>query len=582
MSQLNRGSLEGALRAYSTILKQDPKDRRIRQKVGELLLKLGRPAEAEKQLREVAEGLVREGAHRAAVAVLKQLLTLRGEEPGLQIELAECYVGSGHPNEARQHFDTAMRLSIGAGRPLDAAKPARRLAELNPLEPAAKLRVAELLEAGGDNIGASTVYQEVAEEYRRRGRPDEVGRVAEIALRLRPEDAGLLLDAAGARVAAADWKRALVHLQVAFAADPRDPRTLDLLARALDGLGQPDKSLRVLTELARVAAERVDPVLEADALRRASRLAPADAELQSWLAQAEQRLARAERRITQLALAQSANEVELRVQVRAEVCARYGFPQRAEAALREGLSASPGSLPLLASLAELLAAGNRRDEAVAVLEAILPRAGSEAEAVEDRLAVLGVADLAALSSGDGAQAAPLEEALEETIRAPAASKPPVAPASESVKRAADPDEDAFADFGPTDGTFAEVQPDALDEVIGVDLEEARSLVAVGMWADALALLEGAATLEGEVLRAQAIRGRGDVVGALDGLRGAVNDAAESDPAYADALFELSALYTATGKHRAAVRLLEELRDLDPSYRSSDVEARLRGLQKLLK
>jgi hypothetical protein len=48
------------------------------------------------------------------------------------------------------------------------------------------------------------------------------------------------------------------------------------------------------------------------------------------------------------------------------------------------------------------------------------------------------------------------------------------------------------------------------------------------------------------------------------------------------LFELSALYTATGKLRAAVRLLEELRDLDPSYRAGEVEARMRGLQKLLK
>ena len=178
----------------------------------------------------------------------------------------------------------------------------------------------------------------------------------------------------------------------------------------------------------------------------------------------------------------------------------------------------------------------------------------------------------------------VQDTLAETPNEPAAPEPPAQKPGvpQPGVRAADPDDDAFADFGPTDGTFAEVAPEALDDGIGVDLEEARSLVAVGMWSDALALLEGAAILEGEVLRAQAIRGRGDVVGALDGLRGAVNDASESDPAYADALFELSALYNANGKHRAAVRLLEELRDLDPTYRSTDVEARLRGLQKLLK
>ena len=84
------------------------------------------------------------------------------------------------------------------------------------------------------------------------------------------------------------------------------------------------------------------------------------------------------------------------------------------------------------------------------------------------------------------------------------------------------------------------------------------------------------------LRAQATRGLGDAPDALEILRDAVNDAREDDPAYLDALFELSALYTATGKARASMRLLEELKDLDAGFRATEVEARLRGLQKLLK
>ena len=56
--------------------------------------------------------------------------------------------------------------------------------------------------------------------------------------------------------------------------------------------------------------------------------------------------------------------------------------------------------------------------------------------------------------------------------------------------------------------------------------------AVGMWADALAMLDGVAGLEAAVLRAQANRGLGEVARALDLLREASNDAAESDPAYA--------------------------------------------------
>jgi tetratricopeptide (TPR) repeat protein len=641
--QLNLGSHEGALRAYLQIIRMDPKDRRIRQKVGELYLKLGKQSEAEKQLREVADSLVKEGAHRAAVAVLKQLIGIRADDPGIQFELAECYVASGYANDARTHFDTAMRLWIGVGKAADAAKAARRISELSPGEPALRLKVAELLEAAGDNNGAAAVYQEVADEYRRRGRPDEVGRIAEMALRLRPDDLGLLLDAAAARVDANEPKRALVHLQLAFSQGPREPRTLDLLARALEGVGQPDKALKVLVELGRVSAERADPAMEADALRRAARLAPQDAELGARLQAAEEKVDRLERRLTQLGLAQPTNEAELRAQVRGEVYARYGLFDRAAATLQDALAANPGSNCLTVSLAEVEAARGRKAEAVQWMQALLPRAGGDAAAVADRIAVLGggpnvepaapaaspppapepvvVAPpavegplergdrLAAADDFAGALAAyrealaadPLDDdvlariaALRERARAgaqpaPPAPAAPIAAPSFAPSPPAGPsdaeDEEAFADFAPLDdGTFSEVDPDALGAALpdGPDLDEARSLVAVGLWDDALALLEGDVSLESAVLRAQAVKGRGDTVRALDLLREAVNEALESDPAYCDALFELSALYTATGKPRSAVRLLEELKDLDPGYRSGEVDARMRGLARLVK
>jgi tetratricopeptide (TPR) repeat protein len=488
--------------------------------------------------------------------------------------------------------------------------------------------VAELLEAGGDALGAAAAYQEVAEEYRRRGRPDEVGRIAEMALRLKPDDLPLLLDAAGARVEAGEHKRALAHLQLAFGQAPRDPQTLDLLSRAFEGVGQADKALKVLGELARVAAERGQPALEAEALRRSLRLAPGEADLLARLRVAEEKITRMERRLTQLALAEPTTEAELRAQVRAEVYLRYGFADRADGALTEALAHAPDALGLLAAKAEVEAT---RDAAAALvtMERILLRAGAEADAVRERIALVrlaaglepatspsasppaapaspGSASRVASASADAyspeakgdrlAAAGDLVGAvmayrealatnpLDDTVLGKIAALRSAPRAAAVVAPPEPSEEDAFADFGPLeDGTFAEVLPDALDEVSPLgDVDEARSLVAVGMWTDALAMLEELEGLEAAVLRSQAVRGLGEVSRALDLLREASNDAAETDPAYPEALFELSALYTATGKHRAAVRLLEELRDLDPGYRVGEVEARMRGLQKLLK
>jgi tetratricopeptide (TPR) repeat protein len=145
-------------------------------------------------------------------------------------------------------------------------------------------------------------------------------------------------------------------------------------------------------------------------------------------------------------------------------------------------------------------------------------------------------------------------------------------------------------FRADDRIFAEISPDELDDLDdsafasleGPDLEEVRGLLAVGVHDEALALLEGAEGLEAAVLRAEAHRGKGELPRALDALKEAVAEAPETDPAYPAALFELAGLYTSTAKHRLALRTLEELRDLAPEHRAAEVEARVRGLQRLLK
>jgi tetratricopeptide (TPR) repeat protein len=623
LQHINRGNPDGALRSYLGILKIDPRDRRIRQKVGELYLKVGKPAEAERQFRDIADALIKEGNHRAAVAVLKQLVALRPDDPLLQIELGDCYVASNYPNDARQPYETAIRVLTASGNARDAARPARKVAELQPGEPALKLRVAEILEQAHDLAGAAAVYQDVAEEYRRRGRPDEVGRIAEMALRIKPDDVGLLLDAAAARVEAQDWKRALVHLQLAFGHAPREPRTLDLLAKAFEGVGQVEKALKVLGELARVGDDRQDALLEADALRRAARLAPADAAIRERLAIADMRVSRLERRLTSLVISQPASEDELRAQVRAEVYLRYGMGERAEAVLREALAERGDSLPLLVSLAECLATMGRKDDAVRAMERVLPRAGTESDAVIDRIGVLkGIAAAAPAFPPEEVATEPDEPADEPPAHEPAeargdrlAAAGNLAAAMQAYRDALTEDplndgvlakiaalrgnnsrppfeapvqamplpSDAFQSLG--EGTFAEVSPDALDEiesVDGEDLDEARALIAVGQFADAIVLIEHAPGLEARVVYAQALRGMGEGGRALDVLREATNEASDADPGYTDALFELSALYTATGKHRSALRLLEELKDLDAAFRAGEVDARMRGLQKLLK
>lgn len=623
LDALNRGSADGALRAYLAILRLDPKDRRVRQKVGEIYLRQGKNQDAERHLREVSDALLKEGSHRAAVSVLKQLAAIRPDDPQLQLDLGDCYLAGAYQTDARACFEGALRSWSSLGKPLLAAKAARRIADTNPADITLRLRVAELLEAGGDAPAATAAYSEVIDEFRRRGRTDEVARIAELALKGNPDDLGLLLDAAAGRIQQGEHKKALQALQLAFGKAPKEARTLDLLARAFEGAGQPERALKVLLELARVGTDRNDIAAEADALRRAAALAPDDADVRARLTRAEDRLGRLERKLTTLGCAEPTDEGTLRVVVRSELFVKFGMVDRAEREVRAALVSAADSLPLLASLAEVLVASGRVAEGLEVMERVVPRAGADSEAVLDRMALLKGVDRAA--------PAPLDDDVLEDDDDPS-TEPPVRPvgpetaeqrgdrlqaagdlpgallawrealaddplndavlgkiaALRSAARAAEParapepmraPEPVFGD--PDDGTFAEVEPEALGDELpagGGDLEQARALASVGEYDAALAIVRGEAGLLARVIEAQALRGQGDVARALEVLREATNDAADTDPDYPEALFELAGLYTATQKHRSALRLLEEVRDLAPTFRTADVVARIRGLQ----
>lgn len=102
-----------------------------------------------------------------------------------------------------------------------------------------------------------------------------------------------------------------------------------------------------------------------------------------------------------------------------------------------------------------------------------------------------------------------------------------------------------------------------------------------MYADALSLVDERKELSARLVTALAHKGLGDVNKAVDVLREATNDAAEGDPVYVEALFELAGLYVQTGKQRSALRMLEEVRELDPAFRPDEVDARVRGLRKAM-
>ena len=707
LALLNRGQVEKALNRYQALLRADPRDRRIRQKVAELLLRMGRRGEGERLLREVADSLVNEGQHRAAVALYKQLLELSPDDGELEAQLGICYATAGFPTEARRTLESAVK-HLSRTDPARAVASARQLMRLAPGETAVVVMVAELMESAGQRAEALESWRALAADAKRRGRTDDQVRFLEQAVKSASEDVDLLCEAAEARFAIGDPKAALAHVQKAYQVEKQSARVLALLARALEEGGMAIKARPVWIQAARQFEAEGASAARADALTRALAIGPDDPELRAQLGEAASAAARAQLRLDDKPWAQPKGDNELRVVVRARTLARYGFPDRALDVLRQSDAASRFSGAVRIALAELLAERGDAPGALAELREVVSAVDAEArEQLRTRMEMLGEVfggdvlpdeiDDSGLEELDEGAIEPTtmeqedEESIEDepTVDTPRQGEilvsppqfltpPPAVPLDPiqsyapevpdlSLPLAARPkargglgikvgvkkvthapveEEEGLAP--PPEGMLAEdddfptsvqspeeagiaairlpivaemptvadvpsfldaldLKPDFSDllpgspsmeieeeeeieseitstDALGADvsLDEARALVAVGLFYEVRDMLVGRADLASVEVLARALWGIGDVGTASERLRAALADAGETDAGYLDALWTLAQLDARLRKSRSALRLLGELTDLDPGFRRREVADLKRGVEMLLK
>ncbi len=407
---LSKGNTDKAITTYAALLRQDPQDRRVRQKIAGLYETVGRTREAEKHYRELVKLYEADGNGRARMATLKQLRKLAPRDGGVMGLLARAYRDSDLPHESIRHYEQAINL-LGQREPKEAAVFAVELQGLKPGDTPLRLRTAELLAAAKDEKGAYKAYRELIDDLRRHGKLNEVGRVAAMALQINPDESDLLCDAAEAALVGGEPQTALAQLQPAYAEDPHDPRTLDLLAQVFEQSEEAEKAREVLLALAREFSVRGAHAARLKALERAAKLG-VGASLDKELARARASAEAAAFRLGDLASAQPGDEAELRVIVRASVMLAYGLQERAQAELD---TLPEASLPGQAWAVEIAVVAGETSRAMDLCRALMDRVpAGEQQRLQLRLAVLNgqALDDYLPDPGSGAGAAKPQELLD--------------------------------------------------------------------------------------------------------------------------------------------------------------------------
>ena len=635
---LQKDKKDEAIDVYLKILKLSKGDIRVRQKLADLYLALGRKPEAIRQLRDVAAGQVKEGQHRAAVVILKKLHELNPTDAQTLGMLGDAQRTVGFTSDAKESYDKVIDMLEPT--PKHAFPFVEKLVAISPGEIQPKVKLAETLARCGRPDDAFNQWVKLGRESRRRGSTLDQALFMERGLKLREEDPECLESAAEARIALGAPKDALVHIQKSYALEPGSTRVLSMLAQCFELMDQQEKAKKVLVQLAKTLEERGEMVERLHALTRALQCDPDDAELKSEVGDATALAKKIEMRVTGMAWSKPQSEEEGALVVRARVLNDYGFPDRARALLEEsnGLRATTS---VRAMLAEVLVALGEVEAAIGEMDQI--EAGDDAkDDIATRVLVLRE-DFDSLGAGKALEMMDIEvEDESEDVELEfemdaddggdvADEEPPDSPSAEGDRLAAEGDreaaivayqkalesdpsnEDILMKLGELiatgDDVADELPMEALEPVAGVseggefagfggivapkksvqaptntatvappidpEYQGLCGLLMLGHVDIVTERIEGREDLLAACLQAEILCMGGDSKAARRILQEAMDEVDEDANGYAEGLWGLARYAAMVGKVRTAGRILAELQQLSPGHRAADI-AMLQG------
>jgi tetratricopeptide (TPR) repeat protein len=624
---LGRGNVDRALKELGRIVRDDPKDLRVRQKVAELLARQGKIPDAMREFHVVADSYERGGFFPKAAAIYKQMLRFEPNEMQWHMALGTIYQQLALLSDSQDHFNRVAAHFENNGTPRERIEVFERLVALNPDTFEYSERLSELHQREGDPDSAYGVWARVAQSLQNRGETEALLPVLERMSALRENDLDLVRTLANLYLDRKDPRRALAKLQECFRADPQDTETLNLLADAFVDLGENEKAVAVLRELAQIYgdlgyAEYRDQVYD--------RIADLDvSDGQAYGGDASLVVEGLQDPVAHIEVVQEGSDEEViqRPLIAAATFLAYGFPDRAHDALEASIARFPASFALHKAVVPLhlyfeqLGAVHESLEAMyeiamdhsdyaaarACLEAAVAISPDD-EGARGRLQAF----LSALGEfGTGTEASPAveDDGMEDFGEAIALSQR----IAESSSRAPADIEGDASGFGDFDFDDSEMQALAnqlsrelgggedldldFDPLAGLDLEGfddfdetpksafelGKDYYENGSYEDAREELQRAVDAGEELVPALEMLGitcrrLRDFRSAVECFRRLLADRLVSGMDQLRVLFEIGVTYEAAGNRRSAYKVYKRIVGADPTFRDGEVQNRLSSLE----
>ncbi|MBU1430597.1 tetratricopeptide repeat protein, partial [Myxococcota bacterium] len=253
---IQKGQLDRAIKEYRSIVDEDPDDIRIWLKIGDLYVKKGAISQAVSTYKKVARFYTTKNFHLKAVAVYKQILNIVPAQTDAHLGLGQLYIQLGLiPDAVNQ-----LKLVIGDyernQKYSDSLELLKQIVSVQGEDNANRIRLAEAYIRNDEKNKAIEEFSIVMENLINENKLDDYIQVAERVLYIEPDEREIILKLSEIYIQRNQSKKALARLQQLFRDNPADIEVFWILANAFKSLELNEKAISIYKEIARINGEQ--------------------------------------------------------------------------------------------------------------------------------------------------------------------------------------------------------------------------------------------------------------------------------------------------------------------------------------
>ena len=225
---VGKGKFDQALKDYLRVLDENPKDIATLNRVGDLYVRMNRPADSIPFFTRIADFYSRDGFFLKAIAIYKKINKIDPARLDVYDRLADLYHKQGLTQDARSQYQVLADHYMKTGKTDEAVAAYKKMASVDPNDLRIQVKLADLYRSSNQVDQAVMQYGLIGSMLLRRGAHDEAAAVFQKALELSPNDAGIQRNLVRSLIAQKNVAAAIAILKAA----PRTADSLSLLAEA--------------------------------------------------------------------------------------------------------------------------------------------------------------------------------------------------------------------------------------------------------------------------------------------------------------------------------------------------------------